>query len=336
MSSVLRNFELPKKIEWDTKTYGDTYGKFMAEPFERGYGITIGNSLRRVLLSSLEGVAVTSVKISGAQHEFSSIEGVLEDTPQIILNIKKLIFRSYAKDFKNVYIKTDKIGEIKAKDIITDESVEVLNPDLHILTLTKKKTLEIEMTLARGRGYVSAENFKKENQLIGTINVDALFSPVTKVNFYVEDTRVGQMTDYDKLIMEVWTNGSLVPKDALLSASHVLEKHLEIFLSSGTPKRQETIIAETTDDGELYKMLAKQVTELELSVRSSNCLKEAKIKTLANLVDKTEAEMLKYRNFGKKSLMEIRKILQDMGLSFGMKIDKDKLKQVQSESGEKE
>lgn len=322
-----RNLEMPKRLECDESTYTNVYGKFYAEPFERGYATTIGSSLRRILISSLEGSAVTSIKIEGVRHEFDSIPGVMEEAAQIILNIKNLTLRSHFKSPKTIYIKADKKGDVTAKDIITDETIEILNPDLHIATLTKKAKLTIEMEVGKGRGYVPADRNKKENQPIGVIPVDSLFSPVKKVNFRVENTRVGQITDYDKIIMEIWTNGSISPKEAILYASHILQRHLDIFVNYGKLPKEEEVQAETAEDKELYQKLATPVSELELSVRSSNCLKEARIKTIGDLVKKSEMEMLKYRNFGKKSLAEINEILQKMGLSFGLKIDKDKLKE---------
>lgn len=331
-----RNLEMPKRLECDESSCTDTYGRFFAEPFERGYATTIGNSLRRILISSLEGSAVTSIKIEGAQHEFASMPGVLEDMTQIVLNIKKLVLKSHFKSPKTIYIKVDKKGEVTAGDIITDETIEILNPDLHIATLTKKTKLNMEMEVGKGRGYVPAERNKKEGQAIGVIPVDSLFSPVKKVSYHVENTRVGQITDYDKLIMDIWTNGSLSPKDAILYASHILQKHLDIFVHYGKLPEEEEVPEETVEDKELYEKLAMPVSELELSVRSSNCLKEARIKTIGDLVRKTEMEMLKYRNFGKKSLGEMNKILQDMGLAFGIKIDKERLKQYMKKKSEGE
>jgi len=323
-----RNFEMPKKLECDESTYTDTYGKFIAEPFERGYGITIGNALRRVLLSSIEGAAVTSIKIGGVQHEFSSIPGVAEDVVEIILNIKKLVLRSFSKEPKKIFLKVEKKGEVTAADITTDETIEILNPDLHIVTLTKKTKLEIEMDVGKGRGYVPAERNKKENQPIGSVPIDSIFTPLTKVNLNVENTRVGQMTDYDKLILEIWTNGSISPKDALLYASHILQRHLDIFVNFGKLPEEEEEPTETPEETELYEKLAMPISELELSVRSSNCLKEAHIKMIGDLVKKTELEMLKYRNFGKKSLAEINKILVGMGLALGMHFDEERLKKI--------
>lgn len=322
-----RSLEMPKKLDCDESTYTPTYGKFYAEPFERGYASTIGNSLRRILISSLEGSAVTSIKIEGARHEFASIPGVLEDSTQIVLNIKKLVLKSHFKSPKTIYIKVEKKGKVTAADIVTDDTIEILNPDLHIATLTKKTKLNIQMEVGKGRGYVPAERNKKEGQTIGVIPIDSLFAPVIKVSYSVDNTRVGQITDYDKLIMEIWTNGSLTPKDAILYASYILQKHLDIFVHYGKLPEEEEAPEETTEDKELYEKLSMPVSELELSVRSSNCLKEARIKNIGDMVKKTEMEMLKYRNFGKKSLGEINKILVEMGLAFGMKIDKDKLKE---------
>lgn len=320
-----RNFEMPKKLECDESTYSDSYAKFIAEPFERGYGITVGNSLRRILISSIEGSAVTSVKIEGVLHEFSSIPGVVEDVPEIILNIKRLILRAHTRNPKTIFIKMEKKGDVKARDIITDETVEVINPDLHIATLSKNTKFYVEMEVGRGRGYVSAEKNKKESHALGVIPVDSIFSPVTRVNFHVENTRVGQMTDYERLILEVWTNKSMNPKDSLLYASNILQKHLEVFVGFGQLPEEE-VAEESEEDQELYEKLRQPISELELSVRSVNCLEEAKIKTIGDLVQKTEMEMLKYRNFGKKSLTEINNILKSLSLSLGMKVDTKRLK----------
>ncbi|UCB57351.1 MAG: DNA-directed RNA polymerase subunit alpha [Candidatus Omnitrophota bacterium] len=320
-----RNFEMPKRLECDESTYSDSYAKFIAEPFERGYGITVGNSLRRILISSIEGSAVTSVKIEGVLHEFSSIPGVVEDVPEIILNIKRLILRAHTKNPKTIFIKIEKKGDVKARDIITDETVEVINPDLHIATLSKNTKFYVEMEVGRGRGYVSAEKNKKESHALGVIPVDSIFSPVTRVNFHVENTRVGQMTDYERLILEVWTNKSMNPKDSLLYASNILQKHLEVFVGFGQLPEEE-VAEESEEDQELYEKLRQPISELELSVRSVNCLEEAKIKTIGDLVQKTEMEMLKYRNFGKKSLTEINNILKSLSLSLGMKVDTKRLK----------
>ena len=317
-------FEMPKRIEHEESTYTDTYGKFIAEPFERGYGTTIGNSLRRILLSGIEGAAVTSIKIEGILHEFSTIPNILEDVPEIVLNIKRLILRSHTTNPKTLFISTEKKGVIKASDITTDETIEILNPDLHIATLTKRAKFNMELEVGRGRGYVPSEKNKKEGQAIGAIAVDSIFTPVAKVNFHVANTRIGQITDYDKLVLEIWTNGSVNPKDALLYASHILQRHLDPFVNFGKLPEEEEKDKEAVEDKELLEKLQIPVTELELSVRSSNCLKEARIKTIGDLVRKGETEMLKYRNFGKKSLSEIEKILKDMGLSLGAKVPKKK------------
>ena len=323
-----RDFQLPKRLECDEATYTNTYGKFWAAPFERGYGVTLGNSLRRVLLSSIEGSAVTSVKFSGVQHEFSTIPGVLEDTTEIILNIKNLVINSHSKIPKTIYIKKDSKGEVKASDIESDETIEIINPDLHIATLTKDVKFHVEMEVAKGRGYMPAELNKKEETIIGEIPVDSIFSPVKKVNFFIENTRVGQKTDYDKLILEVFTNGSISPKDALLYASNILQRHLDIFVNFGTlpDEEEESELEMTKEEVALYEKLRLPISELELSVRSSNCLREANIKIIADLVKRGEEEMLGFKNFGKKSLTEIKELLAGMGLTLGMQIDSRKIK----------
>ncbi len=323
-----RDFQLTKRLECDEGTYNDTYGKFSAAPFERGYGVTLGNSLRRVLLSSIEGSAVTSIKIANVQHEFSTIPGVVEDVPEIILNIKSLIINSHSKIPKTITIKRDTKGEVKAKDIEVDETIEIINPELHIATLTKDAKFHVEMEVSRGRGYVVAEANKKEEKIVGVIPVDSIFTPVRKVNFNVENTRVGQRTDYDKLNLEVWTNGAITPKDALLYASNIMQRHLDIFVNFG--QLPDEIAEEepemTKEEVVLYEKLRLPISELELSVRSSNCLREAGIKAIADLVKKSEDEMLGFKNFGKKSLTEIKELLLSMGLTLGMQVDPKKLK----------
>jgi len=323
MGIAWRNFEMPKILRSDESTLTDTYGEFIAEPFERGYGMTLGNSLRRVLLSSVEGAAVTSVKIEGVEHEFASIPGVTEDVTQIMLNIKNLVLRSHTASPKPIFIKVHRKGVITAKDIIADETLDIVNPDLHIATLTKDTKFNMELEVGRGRGYVPADRNKKESQNIGVIVIDSLFSPVTKVNFVVEDTRVGQVTDYDKLTLKIWTNGAVTPKEALLYASNALQRHMDIFVNFGKLPEDLEITEEPTQDTELLEKMKMPVSELELSVRSANCLETAKIKTLGELITKSESEMLKYRNFGKKSLNEIGGVLESMGLSLGMKIKTD-------------
>lgn len=322
MGMRLKGFELPKKILFDDSSYNTTYGRVIAEPFEKGYGVTIGNSLRRVLLSSIEGAAVTQVKIDGILHEFAAIPGVYEDVPQILLNIKGLVLKSHFKAPKPMYLSVSKKGPVKAKDIKTDETVEIINPDHHIATLTEDVKLEIEMKVERGRGYVTAERNKSADDPVGSIAVDALFSPVKRVNIEVENTRVGHITDYDKLILDIWTNGSMEPKDTLLYASNIMQRHLDLFLTVGKlPEEIEDDQEDSREKSELKRKLVKPISELELSVRSSNCLAEANIRTIGDLVGKKETEMLKYKNFGKKSLNEINNILGSMGLSLGMDLD---------------
>jgi DNA-directed RNA polymerase subunit alpha len=319
MGTLWRDFVMPKKLAADEGSLTDTYGRFIAEPFERGFGTTIGNSLRRVLISSIEGTAVTAIKIDGVLHEFTSVPGVLEDVAQIILNVKQLALRSHSRQPKTLVIEKDKKGTVTAADIQTDETVEVINKDLHICTITKAGPFRMELEVSRGRGYVPADN-RKEGQVIGSVPIDALFSPVKRVNFSVEDTRVGQVTDYDRLNLEVWTSGAMSPKDALLYASNILQRHLDLFIGFGTlpPEPEEEQAANVSE--ELLEKLRTPIGELELSVRSANCLREAQIKTIGDLVQKSTAELLKYRNFGKKSLAEIEELLGGMGLALGMAV----------------
>ena len=318
MGTLWRDFATPKRLACDEETSTDTYAKFIAEPFERGYGMTIGNGLRRILLSSIEGAAVTSIKIDGVLHEFSAIPGVLEDVTQIVLNVKQLVLRAHTRQVKTVVIEKDKKGPVTAADIETDDTIEVVNPGLHLCTLTKAGKFRMEFEVSRGRGYVASEKHKKEGQPIGLIPVDALFSPVIRVNFSVEDTRVAQVTDYDRLLLEIWTNGAMSPKDALLYGSNILQRHLDLFVNYGSlPEEPEDEEPQAVSE-ELQEKLKTPIAELELSVRSANCLREAKIHTIGELVEKTPQELLKYRNFGKKSLAEIDELLQGMGLSLGM------------------
>lgn len=314
-----KTFEMPKRLEVDKATLTPTYGKFVAEPFERGYGTTIGNALRRVLISSIEGSAVTSIKVEGMQHEFSSIDGVMEDGAQIVLNIKKLVLKYHGKGPKKIVAESKKKGPLTAKDIQADETIEIVNGDMTICTLTKDTPVRIEMEIGRGRGYVPAERNKQEGSPIGMIPVDSIFSPITKVNFLVEDTRVGQITDYDRLILEVWTNGAITPEEALLYASNIAQRHLDIFVNYGEIPIEEE--EEEEEDLQFKELINKPISELELSVRSANCLEAANIKTIGDLVQKTEAQMLKYKNFGKKSLSEIAAILVQMNLTLGMNIE---------------
>ncbi len=318
MSAKWKGLEIPRKLSWEEETLTPTYGKLIAEPLERGYGVTIGNSLRRVLLSSLRGAAVISVRIEGVLHEFSTVPGVVEDVTEIILNLKQLVIKLHGESPKTMRVKAKGPGEVRAADIIKDNQVEILNPHLHIATLGKEGKLEMEIEVDSGKGYVSAEKNKKENHPIGVIPVDSVFSPTKKVNHSIEPTRVGQETDYDRLILEVWTNGSLSPQEAMESAAEVLRKHFAMFVAPGEEVAGE--VEEISEEEKKRQEYLKQnVSELELSVRSANCLKVAKIRTIEELTRKTEAEMLKYPNFGKKSLAEIKEILTEMGLSLGMK-----------------
>ncbi len=319
---------MPKRLELDQASATPTYGKFIAEPFERGYAMTIGNSLRRVLISSIDGAAVTSIKIDGVLHEFSTIDGVAEDTAQIVLNVKKLVLKYTGKQAKKIVIDVNKKGDVTARDIQADETVEIVNQDLRIATLTKDVRFFMEMEVARGRGYVPADRNKVEGMPIGVIPVDSIFSPVVKVNYTVEETRVGQITDYDKLILEIHTNGAMTPEESLLYASNILQRHLDIFVNYGEIPEEEEEEEEEVDN-EFITMMNKPITELELSVRSANCLEAANIKTIGDLVQKTEAQMLKYKNFGKKSLSEILAILQGMNLHLGMDIQ-ERLKKKQT------
>jgi DNA-directed RNA polymerase subunit alpha len=314
-----KTFEMPKRLEVDKDSLTPTYGKFVAEPFERGYGTTIGNSLRRVLISSIDGAAITSIKIDGMLHEFGTLDGVVEDGAQIVLNIKTVIIRYYGKGPKTLYLNAKKEGVVTAADIKTDETVQIVNPDQVICTLSKAREFKMELEVDRGRGYVPADRNKSEDMAIGVVAVDSLYSPVVKVNYWVEDTRVGQMTDYDKLTFEIWTNGAMGPEEAMLYASNILQRHLDIFVNYGEiPEEEEE---EEEDNKEFRDMIAKPISELELSVRSANCLEAANIKTIGDLIRKGEPQMLKYKNFGKKSLNEIGEILVTMGLSLGMDVD---------------
>jgi DNA-directed RNA polymerase subunit alpha len=290
--------------------------------------VTLGNSLRRILLSSIEGSAITSMKIDGLHHEFSTISGVLEPVTDIVLNIKGVVLRSHSKVPKTIYIKANKIGEVRAKDIICDESVEIINPDHLIATLTQDVSFSVELEVCRGRGYVPAEQNKKEGMAVGAFAIDSIFTPITKVNFLVENTRVGQRTDYDRLVVEIWTNGGINPKEALLYGANILQRHLDVFVSYGQlPEEEEEEEEISAEEQALYEKLRLPISELELSVRSANCLKEANIKSIAELVKYSESELLSFRNFGKKSLSEINDLLKVMGLNLGMKVDPKKLKQ---------
>ena len=321
-----RSFELPTRVVPDVETLSESYGRFIAEPFERGFGITIGNSLRRVLLSSLEGSAVTSVKIEGVSHEFSTIEGVKEDVTDIILNLKQLLVRLDTPEPQKIRIDVERKGEIRGSDIIAPADVKVVNPDLLIATLTEDGAFRAELEVRKGRGYVTAEENAQGEQEIGLIPVDSIFSPVRRVKYATENTRVGQMTNYDRLILEVWTDGTVSPEMALVEGSKILRKHLNPFVQYfelGKELEQEKVqVEETTlldqEKDDLRARLNAPVGELELSVRAANCLEAENIKTVRDLVVRPESEMLKFRNFGKTSLTEIKEKLAERNLELGM------------------
>lgn len=310
---------VPKELESDPSNNA-TYGKFTCEPLERGYGITLGNALRRVLLSSSRGAAITAVVIEGVLHEFSTIPGVKEDVTDIVLNLKEVVVKMEGDEPKKVRIKKDGPGEVRAGDIVGDDSIQILNPDHHIATLGKDARISMEMTVEKGRGYRPVEKSRSESLPLGTILIDAVFSPIKKVNYTVSQARVGQRTDYDKLVLEVWTNGSVDPRVAVGYAAKILKEQLTIFVHFDEEEEYRKA-AQPEFPPVLNENLYKSVEELDLSVRSANCLKNANIRTIYELVQKTEGEMLKTKNFGKKSLSEIKEILGSMGLHFGMKLD---------------
>ena len=331
MRVTWRGLELPTRVERDTVVSSDKYGRFFIEPFERGFGTTIGNGLRRVLLSSLEGSAVTSVKMTGVDHEFSSIKGVMEDVTEIILNVKNLVVRLQGDSTKTMKVSAKKAGVVTAADIVADPAIEVVNKDTVIATLTENVNFEMEMVVENGRGYLPASEriaaMDKFDQEIGVILVDAVYSPVTRVRYATEDTRVGQRTNYDKLILEIWTNGTVTPEMALVEAAKILRKHVNPFvqyfeLGEEAIAEQITVeeVSEEAVDEELAKKLSTAVQELELSVRASNCLESAKVETVGQLAVMTEADLLKIRSFGKTSLREVKRKLANMGLSLGMTV----------------
>ena len=320
-----KGLQKPKRLEIDGRTLTEKYGRFYAQPFERGYGTTIGNSLRRILLSSIEGAAITAVKLDGVLHEFSSVPGVVEDTTDIILNLKKVTFRCHSTHPEMLTLTATGPGEVTAGDIKASSNVEILDPSVHIATLSEEGNLSVEMRLKRGRGYISADRNFDDDLAVGYIPVDAVHSPVHKVTYQVEDARLGQATDYDKLVLEVWTNGSLNPQDCVAAAAKLLKDHMAIFINfEETP--EEDLDFPTTEDERLLEQLNRSVEELELSVRSYNCLKNADIKLIGDLVSRTEAEMLKTKNFGRKSLNEIKDLLSEMGLSLGMNVNFERFK----------
>jgi len=317
---MFKGFQKPKRLVANTESLTERYGSFSAQPFQRGFGTTIGNSLRRVLLSSIEGAAITAVRIDGVEHEFSPIPGVVEDATDIILNLKQIPFKIMGDGIKTVRLKVDHPGDVRSAQIETDADVEVLDRDLHIATVSEGGRLNVEMRLKSGRGYVSADKNFDEDLALGYIPIDSVHSPVRKVNFTVEAARLGQMTDYDKLTLEVWTNGAVSPQDAIGYAAKLLKDHMTIFINFEEVPEQTEEVADRGID-KMNEVLNRSVEELELSVRSYNCLKNANIQTIGELVQKTEAEMLRTKNFGRKSLNEIKEILANMGLSLGMRID---------------
>ena len=314
---------MPKSLTKDEAIATETYAKFIAEPFEAGYGHTVGNSLRRVLLSSLEGAAITSVRINSAQHEFASLPGVVEDVTDIVLNLKKIKFKAVDHEPRTVTINVNKEGQVTAGDIQTIQGIDVLNTNQIICTLDKKQKFEAEFDVRVGRGFFTGDENKRPDMPIGVIPIDSIFSPVIRVKYSVENTRVGQRTDYDKLILEIWTDGRITPDEALLQASAILRHHLDVFVNYDDTQIEfdETPEEVSQENTRLKKLLNMSVNEIELSVRAANCLNNANITTVGQLAMKTEAEMLKYRNFGKKSLNEIKEKLQQLGLSLGMKFE---------------
>jgi DNA-directed RNA polymerase subunit alpha len=320
-----KGFQKPKRLEVDRDTATEHYGRFYAQPFERGFATTVGNALRRVLLSSIEGAAVTAVRVEGVLHEFSPIPGAMEDTTDLILNLKRVPLKMHVDHPKTLTLRTSEPGEVRAKHITPDPDVEILDPEAYVATLGAGSTLAVEMRVKPGRGYVSADKNFDEDLSIGWIPLDSVHSPVKKVNYFVDQARVGQATDYEKLTLETWTNGAVSPRDAVGLAAKLMKDHLQIFINIEEDEEGETesAVVEVSDEekGALYEKLGKSVDEMELSVRSYNCLKNANIRTIGELVQKTESEMLKTKNFGRKSLNEIKEILATNGLSLGMKLD---------------
>ncbi len=319
----LGRFEMPKSLLKEEATATETYAKFLAEPFEAGYGHTIGNSLRRTLLSSLEGAAITTIRIEGVLHEFTSLPGVVEDVVEIILNLKKVKFKTHDHNVHTLTLSVHREGAVTAADIASSAQCEVLNPDQHICTLDKKTKFEAEFEIKVGRGFATGDENKYPDMPVGVIAIDSIFSPVTRVKYAVENTRVGQRTDYDKLILEIWTDGRVTPEEAVLQASAILRHHLDVFVNFDDTQVEfdETPTEASQENSRLKKLLAMSVNEIELSVRAANCLNNANITTVGQLATKSEPDMLKYRNFGKKSLNEIKEKLVQLGLGLGMKFE---------------
>jgi DNA-directed RNA polymerase subunit alpha len=314
---------MPKRLQKEEATTTPTYAKFIADPFETGYGHTVGNSLRRVLLSSLEGAAITSLKVDGAMHEFATIEGVVEDMTDIVLNLKKVKFKAHSRDEQTLLLSVNKEGAVTAGDIQLNQNIELVNPEQHICTLDKKKKFEMELTVRVGRGYCQNDENKKAGQPIGVVAIDSLFSPVTRVRYAVEAARVGNRTDYDRLILEIWTDGRISPDDALTQSSAILAHHLDVFVGydKNAIEFEEAADKQDEEKSKMKKLLNMSVNEIELSVRAANCLNNANITTVGQLAMKSEQEMLKYRNFGKKSLNEIKDKLTALGLALGMNFE---------------
>ncbi|MGF1451593.1 MAG: DNA-directed RNA polymerase subunit alpha [Opitutales bacterium] len=326
----LSKFELPKRLVKDEASATNTYAKFTAEPFETGYGHTIGNSLRRILLSSIEGSAISSVKIDGVDHEFQTVDGIVEDVTEIVLNLKKVLLNSHRREPVQLLIDVNKEGAVTAGDIQPDAGVEILNPEHVICHLDRPRRFLAEIEVRSGRGYATADENKPEEEIIGLIAIDSLFSPVERVKYDIEQTRVGQMTDYDKLILEIWTDGRVSPDDALKESAAILRHHLDVFdeVSHERVEFEHEAKEVSEEQNRLRKLLNMSVNEIELSVRAANCLNNANITTVGELAMKSEQEMLKYRNFGKKSLNEIKAKLEQLGLSLGMKLDERLLDKV--------
>ncbi len=317
---MTKGFQKPKRLICDLETLSPTYGHFYAQPFERGFGTTIGNALRRVLLSSIEGAAITAVKIEGVLHEFTPIPNITEDATNIIMNLKQVPLKLNVDQTKTIYLESDQPGEVKSGQITPDADIEILDPNVHIATIGEGGKLKIEMRIKNGRGYVQADENFEEDLPIGYIPLDSVHSPIKRVNYSVEAARLGQTTDFDKLVLDVWTNGCILPQDAIAQAAKIVKDHMYIFINfEEQPEEEEEEVDREAE--RMFDNLKRSVEELELSVRSYNCLKNADIKTIGELVQKTEAEMLKTKNFGRKSLNEIKEILAEMGLSFGMKLD---------------
>ena len=312
------DFQKPKKLDYDAESLTPNYGRFVAQPFERGFGTTIGNALRRVLLSSIEGAAISAIRVEGVLHEFSSLQGVVEDMTDVVLNLKQIPFKLHGEGPKTLYLEKKGPGVVTAADFEEDADIEILDPTAHIATLSKEGSLKLEARLKRGRGYQVADRNADSDLPLGYIPIDSIHSPVRRVNYHVEGARVGQTTDYDKLVLEVWTNGAVSPQEAISLAAELLGDHLRIFSAFETRGEQIEETAAPEVDPRMAEMLAKPIEELDLSVRSANCLKNANIRTLGDLVQRTEREMLSTKNFGRKSLDEIKDVLASLGLSFGM------------------